>query len=180
MPSRAIAVYAVAMVGERERDVAACYFARGRVGGTELIVLDADLLPLAPAAFSTIVARLRDLGGRVSALAAFVYCTEPVAREFARVGVRAELIDMAIIKDELPVLTVAMAGFVWAEQVKLTSEALAKSERLPGGIFSPAASLDENLRVASMAGVVIGLDPGRSLAPRRERVRGPNANLPNR
>jgi hypothetical protein len=174
MPPRALVAYAVVLAGEH--DIAVAYFGKGRILGTELIILDIDLLPLAPTVFATILGHLRDLAGRVSAVAAFVYSTASVAHEFARIGVQAEIVDALVIKEELPFLTVAAAGFVGAGKVKFTAEALTKSETLPGGILSPGASPDDVLRVAVIAGTVLGLDEHRNLIPSRPKRASVNAN----
>ena len=166
MPPRAAMAYAVLVANER--DAAACYFARGRILGNELIMLDADLMLLTPEVFAITVARLRDLGNRLGVLVAVVFSTGPLAREFARIGVQAEVIDALVVTDELPLLGLAAAGFILAGQVKLTSEALAKSEHLPGGILNATAPLDQDpLRIAALAGIAIGLDQHRSLTKPR-------------
>jgi hypothetical protein len=165
IPEHAAVVFAVLVAGERG-SVAGCFFARPRIDSGDLIVLDVDLMPLTLAVFSGTVGRLTDFARRVGALAAFIFATGPLAQEMNRIGVQAEIIDALIAEDDV-LLALSASVHITSNRVKITSEVLAKSERLPG-ILSPTAPLDEDnpLRVAALTGIALGLDAGRSLKAR--------------
>ena len=162
IPAHAAVVFAVLVAGERG-SVAVCFFARSRIGSGGLIVLDVDLMPLTLAVFSGTVDRLTDFARRLGALAAFIFTTGPLAQEMNRIGVQAVIIDPLIAEDHA-LLALAASVHITSNRVTITSEVLAKSERLPG-ILSPTAPLDEDnpSRVAALIGIALGLDSGRTL-----------------
>jgi hypothetical protein len=146
---------------------AVAYFARSVVGHS-LVLVDADVMPLTPALFHAVAARLVDFVKTCHArYGALLFTTSVLASELKRLGYNvADPVDeVAAEGDEL--LALAAAVHVGAGRVKITSTALAKAEQHPLAILDAAMHDEEDpLRQACLIGIALGLDEGRSLKAR--------------
>jgi hypothetical protein len=160
VPTQAEAVYASLVGGPR--GVAVVFFARSRVGRTPIVtVLDYALSPLSPASLRGVVERLLDLSKQCGGAPAFAFATSAIAAEIERLGQVAHVIDR-LLKDET--LPVAAAAHIGGHRIKLSVQARERSAVLPLGLLDGAASDDEDeVRLAALAGIAIGLDENRAL-----------------
>jgi len=166
MPVRCDVVFGVLVAGQRG-DGAVVYFARSRVGGSPLLILDCDVMPLRPALFNGTVARLADLAkATCTKSGAFLFTSGVLAEEVRRLGYHAEVIDDLAAEGDGS-LALAAAVHIGAGRVKIAAEALEKAEHHPfGGILDATAHEDDPLRIAALIGIAVALDENRSLRVR--------------
>jgi hypothetical protein len=162
-------VFAV-LVADQCGNAAVVYFAPGWLG-TPLLILDCDATPLVPALFTNIRARLFELAKATGARrGAFLFTSAVLAEEVRRLGYFAEVID-AVAAEGNGVLALSAAVHIGAGRVKISAEALAKSQHIPlGGLLDATADTaddDDVLRTATLVGVAIACDQGRSLTRAR-------------
>jgi hypothetical protein len=152
-PSRCEVVFAVLVAGQRE--AAVVNFGRERPGS--LMVLDCEAASLSPAMLDGVLTRLRELGETTRAQCSVLFATKPLVAEMSRRGCQAQVID-SILNEGVEALALAAAVHVGAGRVKITSEAMAKRHPLDA-----CGGDDDPLYLAVLAGVAVGLDPGRTL-----------------
>jgi hypothetical protein len=165
MPTSCDLIFATVVAGQRA-EVAIIYWAFNRAFGYPLVLLDLDLVPLAPELLKSIASRLVELSKccRARARAVGLYASKSLAEEAHRQGYAAEIIDGLMIESEL--LMLSAATHISAGRVKITANALAKAEQHPGDIIDATAAADEELdavRAAVLIGIALALDEGRSL-----------------
>ena len=166
VPTRADCLFAV-LVGDDRGRAGVVHFALRRVINPPLILIDFDLVSLAPQSFHAIMARLAELASEMKTPWASLFTQSPFVDELARLGYRSgiEAIDH-VAKDEL--LATGAARHIGAARVKISVIAHARTETLPLNIFDGTSSDDADpLRLAALIGIAVGLDEGRTLKPAR-------------
>jgi hypothetical protein len=166
-PSRCDVVFAV-LTSTPTGDAACAYFSMTRFAKSPLILIDFICEQLSPAFFSGVIAKLGTLSKSLNASRNMIYTSAPLAAELERSHcLRAEVADGII--DEGEALALAAAVHISAGRVKLSSTALASSEKTPLSLLAGAADDDEDdpVRRAALVGIALALDANRSLAKNR-------------
>jgi len=145
-PTRCEIAYAVLLQGLGS--VAAVYFCRSRPA---LTIVDFEVMPLAPTAFTGVGSRLIDLGKAMRAEhGPFLFTNRALAEELLRLGHRAVVID-ALAAEEAAMLATSAAVHVGNGRVKLAAAAVARAAHVPFGILAGTAGDDDDaLRLAAL------------------------------
>jgi hypothetical protein len=157
MPAVVGLIFATVVVGDAGQ-AGVGYFAKSRIPGQPLTILDVDLAPLSPELLQGIIKRLDDFGrGRTPWV---VMAQTPVKAELERLGVMGiEPLDYTLSD---PLLSVAAAVHVSAGRVQMCSEVHARG--FPLGFLRGAAAADTHdpLTLAVLAAIVLSFDEGRT------------------
>ncbi|HVC62383.1 MAG TPA: hypothetical protein VND19_18725 [Acetobacteraceae bacterium] len=136
--------------------------------GAGLVLLDFDVGPMTGATFGDAARRLQELsiacetqyGGQLSA----IWCAEPLLPQLQHRGIPCEAIPPELLLDPAA-LALSAAGHVACGDVKIAMPAHSKAKDSPlAGALTFRAGEDmaaDPLRMALLAGIVIGLDPRR-------------------
>jgi hypothetical protein len=159
-------LYATVIAGEDR--IGAAFFSYQAVIVPPLILLDFDELPIAPPSLHGVIERLwQYIAAIPPRLGATVFAHSVVASEFRRLGYgkAVEVID-GIAEDKM--LAVAAAKHIGAGRIKLAPDARTRAQTVPlGCIDGTTADAANPLRLATLSGIAIALDPGRELGKRR-------------
>jgi hypothetical protein len=126
----------------------------------ELVLLDIETLPVAPSAFDRVRVRLRELVRLTQGWAAASYVPAALVGHAWACGLPAEAIE-PLLPDEIPSLALSAAVHIAAGRVKVSREALAKSDVLPlGGLLDARGDDTDPVRIACLQGIAIALGSG--------------------
>jgi hypothetical protein len=126
----------------------------------EIVLLDVETLPVAPSAFDRVRDRLRELVRATQGWAAASYMPGSLVGHAWACGLPAEAIE-PLLPYDIPSLALSAAVHIATGRVKITREALAKSDVLPlGGLLDGRGDDDDPVRVACLQGVAIALGAG--------------------
>jgi hypothetical protein len=126
----------------------------------EIVLLDIEQLALAPAAFDRIRARLSELVKATVAWSAASYMPGALVGHAWGRGLPAEAIEKELPFD-VPSLALSAAVHIASGRVRVSREALAKSDVLPlGGLLDARGDDDDPVRIACLQGIAIALGAG--------------------